>query len=606
MSGLANWRSVHQQTAQQKLAYEHQVQKQQLVQQQQLAQQQLAQQQLAQQQQDEFQEKYNNITCEHMTVNGGNKQINTPVSADKHYEDNSQAKPGYLSVNTMNPNDNRIPSSIQGFNRRWNASNCKQIYSVLSTSGTEKALTEAIKLYGNGVRFLSGGHCYENFVFNDKTKAIIDVTPMNGYGYEEGKGYYLETGNSNWTAFSALFRNYGKVLPSGSCYSVGLGGHICGGGYGLLSRLNGLTVDWLTGVEVVVKDKADKDAYAIYVSEDDKNTNQEKYELYWAHRGGGGGNFGCITRYYFKTLPDAPQTAFLTTVAWPWSKLTTTLLENLLNWYYNFAARSDNWRQFGLFKLNHQSVGELQILFQTVVLNGEDKNIISNKFILPLLDELNNIMPFTLLTAPTVNYPSIPANQTKDTLEYTFKEVVQTLNGSGSNQRFKNKSSYHTKPFTSEQVNTLFTQLQVIPVRVDNTPIDMSQTVIQIDSYGGLINTKISSETAVFQRSSIMKTQWQTYWTDPADDQYYLKWMSTLYTDVFKTMGGTPNPKTDPTNSVQGCYYNYPDVDLNGPTNDKEIALNLYFGDNLHKLKQVKKRWDPNNYFNGLQSIPVE
>ena len=80
--------------------------------------------------------------------------------------------------------------------------------------------------------------------------------------------------------------------------AVGLGGHISGGGDGILSRLNGITVDWLTGVEVVVKDKDESGvtnaARLIYVSKD--STDKEEHDLWWAHTGGGGGNFGVITK----------------------------------------------------------------------------------------------------------------------------------------------------------------------------------------------------------------------------------------------------------------------------------------------------------------------
>ena len=237
-------------------------------------------------------------------------------------------------------------------------------------------------------------------------------------------------------------------------------------------------------------------------------------------------------------------------------------------------------------------------MVQTSVLIGEDENAIETQFIIPMLNELQNIMPFTLMTRPGVGFLSDIYNPTKDTQLYTFKEVVQTLNGSGSNQRFKNKSSYHTKEFTTAQVTTLFNHLKIVPPGTD-----MSQSVIQIDSYGGKINTKSSSETAVPQRSSYMKIQWQTYWTNKEDDALYLGWINSVYTEFFATMGGTPNPTTDPTDSVQGCYYNYPDSDLNGPNNNKELALHLYFGDNLPKLKEVKNRWDPKNYFHSLQSI---
>ncbi|MCF2436876.1 FAD-binding protein [Streptomyces thinghirensis] len=63
--------------------------------------------------------------------------------------------------------------------------------------------------------------------------------------------YCVEAGATNWQAATQLYRTSGRALPGGSCYSVGSGGHISGGGYGLLSRQFGLTVDYLYAVEVV-------------------------------------------------------------------------------------------------------------------------------------------------------------------------------------------------------------------------------------------------------------------------------------------------------------------------------------------------------------------
>ncbi|WP_164214151.1 FAD-binding protein, partial [Stenotrophomonas maltophilia] len=70
----------------------------------------------------------------------------------------------------------------------------------------------------------------------------------------------------NWTVYRTLLNGFGKTLPAGSCYSVGAGGHITGGGYGLLSRLHGLTVDWLTGVDIVTWDAGSATATLRHVS----------------------------------------------------------------------------------------------------------------------------------------------------------------------------------------------------------------------------------------------------------------------------------------------------------------------------------------------------
>ena len=77
-----------------------------------------------------------------------------------------------LDTNTDHP---QLPSFLQGFNRRWYANNCNVVYLCHTTEGVENALEEAIRLFGKNVKIKCGGHCYENFVFNEDTKAIIDV-----------------------------------------------------------------------------------------------------------------------------------------------------------------------------------------------------------------------------------------------------------------------------------------------------------------------------------------------------------------------------------------------------------------------------------------------
>jgi hypothetical protein len=146
---------------------------------------------------------------------------------------------------------------------------------------------------------------------------------------------------------------------------------------------------------------------------------------------------------------------------------------------------------------------------------------------------------------------------------------------------------------------------------------------LQVDSYGGAINRIASDATAVPQRSSIMKLQYQTYWTNdsaPGENEHqpylqqeraHLDWINGMYADVYRASGGTPDPANDPSGTVDGCYYNYPDSAL-GTHADGRIdqALWLYFLDNYRhnprNLVAVKRRWDPDNFFHHAQSLPVQ
>jgi FAD/FMN-containing dehydrogenase len=503
----------------------------------------------------------------------------------------------YLKI-TVADDAPQIPSFLQGFNRRWFAGNCEAIYLCYTAQGTAQALEDAISQYGDQVKIKGGGHCYENFVYNSNTRAIIDVGPMNEVGYETDKGYYLEAGGTNWSAFKTLFRDYAKVLPAGSCYSVGLGGHICGGGYGLLSRLNGLTTDWLTGVEIVVKPETNAPAKTIYVSSDSIGDAQN---LFWASTGGGGGNFGVITKYYFKELPAAPQTALLTTIAFKWADLTVTTLQQLLDWYADFSANAPG-NQFGLFKLLHKAAGEIQLIIQTTI----DKDLnrkAAHKLVQYQLNELAGIAAHHLPKAPVLGHGNIQIHPSAGhTIEYTFYEVTQTLNGSGANQRGKYKSAYMRKAFPADQVAAIFKHLQIVPEGLQDS--DMQQSLLQVDTYGGQINTVNPAKTPIPQRSSIMKLQYQTYWADETNDEGHLTWIRNFYSAVYAATGGTPNPDLDTTQNVDGCYYNYCDTDLNDIVG-KTGALKLYFLGNLQRLVTAKQQWDPNNYFNNAQSFPV-
>ena len=530
--------------------------------------------------------------------------------------------PGYKKI--TEEDDLRFFSMTKGFNQRWRASNCEAIYLCYNAGGTARALDDALKHYrgddGKGVRIKSGGHCYEDFVFSDDTLAILDVTPMSEVGYDGRRGYYLGSGGTNWTAFQSLFRDFGKVLPSGSCYSVGLGGHISSGGKGILSRLHGLTVDWLTGVEIVVKDKARCPAKAIYVSTESRG---DKFDLFWALRGGGSGNFGIITRYYFKKLPDAPKGAIISTISFDWKQLNEGKLKQILDWYVNFASQDDNWHTSGKFQLMHESAGAMKLLLHSAYHNEDEKGEVQ-EYQNQLHKQLNDIFPYQT-GGPSMaghsgwwSVPPMPMKsnngQTEKNLssqvgeDYSFYEAVQIMNSSGPNQRGKYKSAYVCKKFPQEQIDTMFEHLKSKPDGL--TPEDMQQSLLQIDTFGGEIRNHESTEMAYAQRKFVVKLQYQTYWVDENNDDPHLEWIQGFYEEMYEDYGGTPDPDQDSDGLLEGCYYGYPDVDLNNHADGVDHALWLYFLDNYRKndlnLLNVKKRWDPENYFQSQQSIPIK
>src|ERR1700720_326591 len=134
------------------------------------------------------------------------------------------------------------------------------------------------------------------------------------------------------------------------------------------------------------------------------------------------------------------------------------------------------------------------------------------------------------------------------------------------------------KYFTAREIRVFYKHLtRMLP------GVDLSHTVVEVDSYGGAMNRKeMLQETVAFQRSSIMKMQFQSYWTNPEEDEGHLTWMREFYQELYSSPEvdpahqGTPFPGEN----YEGCYINYPDRDMLGYA----YWPKLYYGPNYEFL----------------------
>jgi FAD/FMN-containing dehydrogenase len=475
--------------------------------------------------------------------------------------------------------DSRYPTLVRGFNLRWVGEPryvelCGSAEQV--RAAVQRALDDELRITIQG-----GGHCYENFAVGNDGGVILDLSAMNAIGRDPETGWYcIEGGATLWDAYTRLYRLYGVTIPAGSCYAVGAGGHIVGGGYGLLSRLHGLTVDVLHAVEVVVVRNGR--AEIVTVSRD--STDPDEQLLMWGHLGAGGGNFGVVTKYFFRDPPRAPMLAHLLTMAWNWDDLSESAFAALVGNYGTFlAANSDPGSPYaGMFALLHLFQRKAKQITLTVQYVGDRPQLLGD-----FAGEMGAGLPPAAVphaAHPVLGAPP-PASDSVRCLPWLY--ATQTLNGIGANQRGKYKSAYMNKPFPDDQIEVMWDAL-------GNPANPNPQALLQVDSYGCEINTVPSDATAVPQRSSIMKLQYQTYWTRDADDGANLDWIRGFYDAMY----GPDGPKPDPDGVMDGCYVNYPDVDL-------ADWQDLYYQAGYPKLQQVKQAWDPGDVFNHAQSVEL-
>lgn len=495
---------------------------------------------------------------------------------------------------TIRPGDPRYGELVTGMNQRWVAQP-DYIRLVTSSEQVVDAVQEAVR-GGKRVVVRGGGHCYENFVSNPDVKVIVDMQHMNNiYWDHRRRAYAVEAGAILLDVYEQLYLRHGVVLPAGFCYSVGVGGHVAGGGFGLLSRRHGLTVDHLYAIEIVVVDQNGRARLVVATREhDDPNR-----ELWWAHTGGGGGNFGIVTRYWFRSpgtrgdepavaLPEPPAEVLLSSVALSWNDLTEAdfarLVGNYGAWYEaNSTPGSPSTALAGYLIMNHRATGTVVLITQSDATAPGAKQLHSDYL--------------TALLAGVRGAPQpVPAPRTLPWLRATRMLSTSVTMLTNTTLRGDHKSACLLRRLPDDQVATLYKYL-------NTTDYTNRNAQVVFHPYGGQIAAVGNADTASSHRGTIFKLLMQTFWTEPAEDAENLAWTRGFYGELFAATGGVPVPNQ----VTDGCYVNYPDTDIGDPAfNKSSVAWSrLYYKDNYPRLRRVKARWDPRNVFHHAQSVQL-
>ena len=126
---------------------------------------------------------------------------------------------------------------------------------------------------------------------------VIDLSRMRGVRVNPTAQTAEVGGGCVWGDVDHATHAFGQAVPSGFISSTGVGGLTLGGGIGHISRSCGLTIDNLLSVDMVLAEGR------FVTADEDQNP-----DLFWAVRGGGG-NFGVVTSFTFRTHPVHTVTA---------------------------------------------------------------------------------------------------------------------------------------------------------------------------------------------------------------------------------------------------------------------------------------------------------
>jgi FAD binding domain/Berberine and berberine like len=480
--------------------------------------------------------------------------------------------------------DPRFDTLKRGNNLRFPAGDAEAPDRIILCSDSAEIADALQRVVTAGMRptLRSGGHCYEDFVANNPHGAIIDVSLHNNVDAASPSGpYRIAAGAKLGDVYQTLYKKFNRTLPAGTCYMVGAGGHISGGGYGLLARQHGLTVDWVSALKVLTVDGHGK------VVEHRVDRSHDP-DLFRACLGAGGGNFGIVTDFYFEKLPAAPREVAEANLHFPWASLTADGLFRILSVYgeyWNTRGRDfATWGLAAVLTIGPRHPGNaINISLQYCNAEGNAGNG-------AILQEFIN--RFAALN-PTIHEQGL---KVQGVTRRPWLEATLDGSDSGDPARAKYKSTYMKMPFTRAESDTLYLYLT-------SKDIDAHGFVLEIDGFGGAANTPArAGDTSIVQRSSIMKLQWQCYWEDEAEDADRLKFMDDFYTRMYTGPHVPPEFQGTPFGDrYEGCYINYPDADMLRYSYWPE----LYYGrTGLYPfLQAVKRRYDPNNIFHSSMSI---
>ncbi|MGB3468516.1 MAG: FAD-binding protein [Cyclobacteriaceae bacterium] len=238
----------------------------------------------------------------------------TPLSLSLQIKEEAKHEQGISGFRVILPGDFRYNESRQISNSYFNYSpsavafprTTSQVSFALRRFREEnekRGMDKAIPL-----RIMSGGHQHEGMSSANKA-FVIRLSELGNIEYNSDMTEaWIPAGMKLGSVYQELAM-HGKIIPAGGCLNVNVGGLTQGGGWGMYSRIYGLTCDNILAAEVVMAD-----GVVLYTSA------KSHPKLFSAIRGGGGGNFGVVTKFLFK-LQDLRPVYYRFSYCWQQNKM---------------------------------------------------------------------------------------------------------------------------------------------------------------------------------------------------------------------------------------------------------------------------------------------
>jgi len=407
------------------------------------------------------------------------------------------------------------------------------------TAGDVAAVVRQARESGIELAVRGGAHSVPGFGTADGA-VVADLSGLSSVTVDQANGSARVGGGVTWGGFNEAAGGFGMATTGGIISTTGVGGLTLGGGIGYLARAYGLSCDNLVAAQVVTAD-----GLTVTASE------AEHPDLFWALRGGGG-NFGVVTEFTFRLHP--------------------------VDQIYGGPM---------FFELS----------------DGEAVLAHFNEYIKTAPREYGGFPAFQI--APPLAF--VP----EDRVGKPFVAIVSCWTGSAADgekimQRFRdvaNPVAEHVGPMPYAALNSAFDGLvprglqhywkaayagdlspELIHAHMEHGPrVPVVNSTVHLYPINGACHDVAADATAFGHRDATYAMVIAGMWPDPADNEANTQWVREYYAAIAPL-------------SQAGGYVNF-------ASSDDQSTVAANYGVNFPRLQEVKRRYDPDNFFHLNQNI---
>ncbi|WP_307843576.1 FAD-binding oxidoreductase [Streptomyces sp. B15] len=459
-----------------------------------------------------------------------------------------------LDGTLLRPGDRDFTAARKLFNPRFDVVRPAAVAYCAGPGDIAECLSFA-RRNGISVAVRSGGHSYAGWS-SGKGRLVIDVQKMAAV-QASGRRATVGAGAKLIDVYAGLAARK-RTIPAGSCPTVGISGLTLGGGIGAVARAYGLTCDSLTGAAVVTADGKLREA-----------TEDSDADLFWALRGGGGGNFGVVTSLDFRTqVAPTCQTFFL---SWPWSRAAAVVRE----WQrWAPAAPEEIWANLQLSapaggRPGSARVGGLSLGARRELENQLDR--LAGRVGAPALD-------VSLRRHSYLDAMKVMGGVSGWTLAQAHQRGTlpgRTKRGKVARESYAVRSDFYTRSLPDSGIRALVERVERLAGLRDG-----GAGGVALDALGGAVSRPRPDATAFVHRDARFLAQYLVSWPDAADAETvagHRGWLDGTHTAMRRWASGF-------------AYQNCPDPALRD-------WRHAYYGANADRLAKAKAVYDPDRVF---------